>query len=141
MMACRPSSGLGRRSNGKCRIKCQVSVHWRESSQEKASLALLVLLVAGVVWACLPAFKEWRMRILLRSALVVIFFVSIYATTYFYSWHVRPNVGLYEESDWVTANPAFRKVMRERIERNKWWAPNHAMKSMGESSGGPVSEE
>jgi predicted ferric reductase len=98
----------------------QASVHWRESSEELGSLALYVFLAAGLVWACLPAFPERRLRILFRSVLVIALFIGTHTIIYFYSWHVRPNIGLYEESDWVAQHSGFQKYLRARIERNKW---------------------
>ena len=98
----------------------QVSVHWRESSGELCHMALYVFLMAGLIWACLPAFPKHPMRILYRATLVIGLFMGAHTTTYFYSWHVRPNIGLYEESEWVAQHPGFQKQLRERIERNKW---------------------
>lgn len=98
----------------------QASVHWRESSGELCHIALYVFLVAGLIWACLPAFPKDPMRILYRSVLVIGLFIGAHATIYLYSWHIRPNIGLYEESDWVEQHPTYQKRLRERIERNKW---------------------
>jgi len=83
-------------------------------------MALYVFLVAGLIWACLPAFPEGRRRILYRSVLIIALFMGAHATIYFYSWHIRPNIGLYEEPEWVAQHPGFQKHMRARIERNKW---------------------
>jgi hypothetical protein len=98
----------------------QASVHWRESTEELSMMALYVFLLAGLIWACLPAFPERGKRILYRSVLVIGLFTGTHATLYFYSWHIRPNIGLYEEPDWVAQHPGFQKQLRESIERNKW---------------------
>ena len=98
----------------------QGAVHWRESSGELTMMALRVFLVAGLIWACLPAFPERRMRIPYRSVLVIAFLIGAHATIYFYSWHIRPNIGLYEEPEWVAEHPGFQKHIRECIERKKW---------------------
>ena len=34
------------------------------------------------------------------------------------SWHLRPNLGLYQEPDWVAQHPGFQRELRERIEAN-----------------------
>ena len=98
----------------------QGAVHWREYTGELAMMALYVLLAAGLIWACLPAFPEKPMRIPYRSGLVIALFIGAHTAIYFYSWHMRPNIGLYEEPEWVAQHPEFQKQMRERIERNKW---------------------
>ena len=98
----------------------EASVHWRESSEELSMMALYVLLAAGLIWACLPAFPGRRMRILYRSVLIIALFLGTHTTIYFYSWHIRPNIGLYEEPEWVAQHPGFQEQLRARIERNKW---------------------
>lgn len=96
----------------------QASVRWRESSGELGMTALYVFLGAGLVRACLPAFPERRLRILFRSLLVIALFIGTHTVICFYSWHVRPNIGLYEEPDWVAQHSGFQEQMRERIKRN-----------------------
>ncbi len=98
----------------------QASVHWRESSGELGMTALYVFLGAGLVWACLPAFPERRLRYLFRCLLVIALLLGTHTIVCFYSWHVRPNIGLYEEPEWVAQHSAFQEQMRERIKRNKW---------------------
>jgi len=102
---------------------CQWSVHWRESSEELVGLLLLVLLLVGLVWATSPAFGKVSgrtRRVLCRAALVVGLFAGLYAVDCFYFWHIRPNLGLYEEPDWVAQHPGFQRSLRARIEANMW---------------------
>jgi hypothetical protein len=32
-----------------------------------------------------------------------------------YNWHLRPNLGLYQEQDWVAQQPGFQRELRQRI--------------------------
>jgi hypothetical protein len=34
------------------------------------------------------------------------------------SWHLRPNLGLDQESDWIAQQPGFQRELHERIEAN-----------------------
>jgi hypothetical protein len=102
---------------------CQWSVHWRESSGELVGLLLLLLLLVGLVWATSAAFGRLSggaKRVLCRSALVVGLFVGLYTVDFVYFWHIRPNLGLYEEPDWVAQHPGFQKSLQARIEANLW---------------------
>lgn len=99
----------------------QLSVRWRESSGELAMMAEIILLVVGLVWAVLPAFRQVPYRLVYRSGLVVGLFLAFWVMTYLYSWHVRPNIGLYEEPAWVAQHPGFQKTLRAKVEANRWW--------------------
>jgi hypothetical protein len=102
---------------------CQCSVHWRESSEELVGLLLLLLLFVGLIWATSAAFGRLSgraRRLLCRSVLVVGLFAGLYTVDYVYFWHIRPNLGLYEEPDWVAQHPGFQKPLRARIEANMW---------------------
>jgi hypothetical protein len=104
----------------------QISVHWRESTQEMLSMPLFILMLAGIVWGSLPAFSKLNkkaVRIVCRVALVAVLFIGLYTVDYFYYWHIRPNVGLYREPDWVAQHPGFQSQLRARIEANKWGSP------------------
>lgn len=101
----------------------QLSVHWRESTSELVGMFLLVLILAGLIWAVLPAFRKLSNKnagIVCRSLLIIVLFVGLYTMDYFYYWHIRPNIGLYEEADWVAQHPGFHRQLRARIEANKW---------------------
>lgn len=101
----------------------QVSIHWRESTQEMLSIPLFILMLVGIVWGVLPAFGKLSnrpVRIVCRVVLVIVLFVGLYTVDYFYYWHIRPNVGLYREPDWVSQHPGFQRELRARIEANKW---------------------
>jgi hypothetical protein len=101
----------------------QLSVHWRESTGELVGIFLLILILAGLIWAALPACRKMRNKtagIVFRSLLVIVLFVGLYTVDYFYYWHIRPNIGLYKEADWVAQHPGFQRQLRARIEANKW---------------------
>lgn len=101
----------------------QVSVHWRESTAEMLGMLLIVLVLVGIIWGALPAFGKLSnrpVRIICRVVLVIVLFVGLYTVDYFYYWHIRPNVGLYREPDWVAQHPGFQSRLRARIEANKW---------------------
>jgi hypothetical protein len=107
-------------------IVCQLEVHWnwRESAGELAQLLVYGFLLLGVIWAVLPASSSHDSRLLRgleRSVIAVGLVIALHTTIYIYSWHVRPNVGLYQEPDWVSQHPQFQEELRERIESNKWW--------------------
>ena len=51
---------------------------------------------------------------------VVLLYVGFHTTTYYYSWRIRPNIGLYEEPRWVSKHPAYQKQLRARIENDLW---------------------
>ncbi|MBP7053234.1 MAG: hypothetical protein KBE65_19680 [Phycisphaerae bacterium] len=102
---------------------CRVSIHWRESSQELAGMALFVLLLAGLIWAVWRAFRRLSTapsRVACRAALIVGLFAATYTFDYFYYWHLRPNLGWYQESDWVAQHPGFQRELRARIQANLW---------------------
>lgn len=104
-------------------LLCQLSVHWRESMEELVGTFLLVLLLVGLIWGALPAFGKLSNRtigIICRIALVIVLFAGLYTTDYFYFWHIRPNLGLYQEPDWVAQHSGFQRQLRARIEANKW---------------------
>lgn len=101
----------------------QLSVDWRESTGELALIMQMFLLICGIIWSVLPAFSHLRsrtLRTLLTAMSVVFLYVGFHATTYYYSWSIRPNVGLYEEPKWVSKHPGFQTQLRARIENNLW---------------------
>lgn len=103
----------------------QFSVHWHESTGELCTMALGVGMLIGSVWAFLPAFAGvglWVARLGLRAAAALGLFIALYACDYFYSWHLRPNLGLYQEADWVAQHPGFQRELRARIQANTWKA-------------------
>jgi hypothetical protein len=103
----------------------QLSVHWRESAGELCTLALSLGILLGSVWAMLPGFTGVWSRLTragLRAVAAVALFLALYAGDYYYSWHVRPNLGLYREPDWIAQHPGFQRELRERILANTWKA-------------------
>lgn len=105
---------------------CQLEVrrNWRESTGELAQLAVLGFLLCGVIWAVLPAFSNRNhrtTRIVARSSVAAAFVIALHVVIFMYSWHIRPNVGLYDEPGWISRHPQFQAEQRARIERNRWW--------------------
>jgi hypothetical protein len=99
------------------------SVHWRESTEELWSMALAGGMLVGLIWALLPAFKGlWLrpVRVALRGIAAVVLFAALYAGDSYYSWHLRPNLGFYQEPDWVAQHPGFQRELRERVGSNTW---------------------
>lgn len=100
----------------------QSTVHAPESTGEMLMMLQLVLLTGALGWAVAPAFRgRGTAGFLGRAGLTVALFFATYTLTYLYSWHVRPNVGLYREPDWVKDNAGFREQTRKRIEANRWF--------------------
>lgn len=98
----------------------QVSVRWRESSGELVLMAQTALLGLAIIWAILPVFRNRPHRLAYSAALGIGLFFSFAALTDLYSWHVRPNLGLYREPAWVSQHPGFQRSLRDRIEANRW---------------------
>ncbi len=98
----------------------QFCVHQRESTEELLTLSVFFSLAVGIIWALMAGFRAQRHPALCRFLAFVPLFVAFYAADYYYSWHVRPNLGFYEEPDWVAQHPDFQKKLRTEIEANKW---------------------
>jgi len=106
----------------------QISVHWRESTGELWLYALMLATLVGLIWAVLPAFPKMHMRVVrisFQSLLAIFAFVAMQAVDYFHSWHLRPNLGIYREPDWVAEHVEFQEELRERIKKNMWRTPNN----------------
>ena len=101
----------------------QYTNHRKESTDEILTMLLIVGMFCGVVWAVYPAFKQIppkSVRLLLRISLVFAVFTALYTVDYIYSWHIRPNLGIYREPDWVKEVPEYQKQLRNRIQNNLW---------------------
>jgi len=82
-----------------------------------------LLFLGLLIWAVLPGFKKINNRVLRfagRTAVVILLFFCMHTADYFYSWHLRPNLGLYKEPAWVSKYPGFQKKTRARIQKNMW---------------------
>jgi serine/threonine protein kinase len=97
----------------------QASVHWKESTCELWGMALMAGSCVALVWAFWPGFRLPRWRMLGAGAAIVSCFV-LWGIDYFYNWHLRPNLGLYQEEDWVAQHPGFQRQLRQRIQNNLW---------------------
>jgi hypothetical protein len=97
----------------------RLSVKWRESTGELCLAILGLGMLLACIWALRPAFPRVGtlfVRASLRVAAALALFLTFYSGDYYYSWHLRPNLGLYEEPDWVAQHPAFQRELRERIQ-------------------------
>jgi RNA polymerase sigma-70 factor (ECF subfamily) len=100
----------------------QVSVQWKESTSELWGTALAVATLGGLAWACWPGYRLkrswgfWAGGIVGSSVLLL-------GLDNFYTWQLRPNLGLYREPDWVAQHPGFQRQLLERIEGNLWREP------------------
>ena len=103
----------------------QLSVHRRESTGELLTLACCIAMLIGCAWALLPGFTgvgSRLARVSLRGGVALALFVVLCAGNYYYSWHLRPNLGLYQQPDWVAQHPGFQGELQERIQANTWKA-------------------
>lgn len=104
-------------------VVLQLGVHWRESTSELCEMALMLALLPALFWATRPALaavtRRW-LRVPAQMAAVVVLFAASYTAIYFYSWHVRPNIGVYREPEWVAQHPGFQRELRAKIEANRW---------------------
>ena len=97
----------------------QVSHNWRESTEELWTMALYSASLAAMVWAAWPL-RRPPVTLFLRAGAAFALFAGESTAAYFYSWHLRPNLGLYRESKWVSQHPGFQRQLRQRIESNLW---------------------
>jgi hypothetical protein len=103
----------------------QFTVHRRESTGELCLMALSALTFLALAWAAFPLFAGSRFKLfkpILSGAAALPWCAALWAGDYFYSWHARPNLGLYEEPEWVQQHPGFQRQLRQRIEANRWRA-------------------
>jgi hypothetical protein len=98
----------------------QLAVTRSESWGELAQMGLFAVSAAGLIWTIMPAFANRQFRPLCRIGLFLGYVAITVLVTNAYSWHIRPNVGLYQEPLWVAQHPVFQKELQARIERNRW---------------------
>jgi hypothetical protein len=97
----------------------QLSVGWRESTEELWTMGLYSACLAAIVWAAWPLQRRpWTP--LIRAGVALVLFIGLSVTGCFYSWHLRPNLGLYREPGWVAQHPGFQRGLQARIEKNLW---------------------
>ena len=108
----------------------RASVHWKESTGELWTMALLAGSLPAVVWAFWPGFRLSGWRLLSAGGTIVAFFVLMTLDNV-YNWHLRPNLGLYQEADWVAQHPGFQKELQQRIQKNLWRKPAAAPPTTG----------
>jgi serine/threonine protein kinase len=97
----------------------QVSVPWKESSSELWGIALAVATLGGLAWACWPGYRlrqSWRFW----GGGIVISSLLLLGLDNLYAWHLRPNLGLHREADWVGQHPGFQWGSRQGLAANLW---------------------
>jgi hypothetical protein len=100
-------------------VLLRLSVHRPESWEERWLLWWCIGSLAGITSAVLPVIAP-GFRIVRCAALILVFAVASFTAANVYSWHVRPNLGFYDEPNWVAQFPEFYRQQRERIEANRW---------------------
>ena len=100
----------------------QVSVQWNESTQELWGLALDAASLGGLVWACWPGYRLKRSWLFWAGGTIGSAFL-LHALVYFYSLNLRPNLGLYRESERVAQHPGFQWGERQSIASRVWNKP------------------
>jgi hypothetical protein len=89
-------------------------VHWKESTEELWGMALAAATLGGLAWACWPGYHFERSWLLWGGG-VVVSSALLLALDNYYSWHLRPNLGLGREPDWVAQHPGFQQELRRRL--------------------------
>jgi hypothetical protein len=105
----------------------QSSIHWRESSEELCLVGLSLLSLIASAWVVIPLLSGIGSRVprmILTGLSALGMFLLLHTADYFHSWHLRPNLGLYREPDWVAQHPGFQRELRARIQANLWRQPN-----------------
>ncbi|HWI57733.1 MAG TPA: serine/threonine-protein kinase, partial [Bacillota bacterium] len=97
----------------------QISLHWKESTSELYFMGLTVATLAGFVWACWAGMRLKGSLLFVAGGTMFSAFLLL-AVGNLYSWHLRPNLGLYREEDWVTHIPGFQRQNRLRIAQHLW---------------------
>jgi serine/threonine protein kinase len=100
----------------------QTAVHRPESFGELWYMALFSASLAAMVWAAWPLRRK-RFAFLLPAGGALALFAVLCGLDFVYSMHLRPNVGLYEEDDWVAQHPGFQWGWRQGIANNVWNKP------------------
>jgi hypothetical protein len=96
----------------------QFSVHRRESTEEVLTMAVFGCLFVGLIWALMAGFRARRHPALWRFLAFAPLFLLVYSGDYYYSWHIRPSLGFYEEPDWVAQHDR-QKELQATIEHDK----------------------
>jgi hypothetical protein len=100
----------------------QLSVRWKESTGELWGMALAVASLGGLIWAGWPGYRlkrSWGFWLggTAGSAALLL------ALDYFHAFHLRPNLGLHAEAEWVSQHPGFEWGSRQGIAGNLWRQP------------------
>ena len=101
----------------------QASVHRPESTGELWFIALSASSLAGMVWAAWPL-RRGRLPALAALGGTGVLFAALCGADAFYSLRLRPNLGLYEEDDWVAQHPGFQWGWRQGTATALWHKPS-----------------
>jgi hypothetical protein len=75
-----------------------------------------------LVWACWPGYSLKRSWWFSAGGTVVSSLLLL-GLDNLYAWHLRPNLGLHREADWVGQHPGFQWGSRQGIAANLWRKP------------------
>jgi uncharacterized protein (TIGR03067 family) len=100
----------------------QTTVHQPESTGELWYMALWSGSLAAMVWAAWPL-RRARFRVAAVVVSTLMLFAALCGIDFFYSTHIRPNLGLYEEEDWLVQWPAGRWGWRQMTANALWHKP------------------
>ena|ERR1043166_1390027 len=99
----------------------QLAITRPESWGELAQMCLFAVAAGGLIWTVVPAFPRRQLRPVYWVGLFLGYIATTVLVTNVYSWHIRPNVGLYREPLWVAQHPGFQRELRALIDHNRWW--------------------
>lgn len=128
-----PAGRLIRRILGRAALVCllqlvwletiqQGTPHWRESTAELWLITFFLSSIAALGWVIWPLCRE-RRSLLLRVTVAIALFGGVFGLDVFYSTIVRPNLGLYEEEDWLSQVPGLRWGWRQKTAHALWHRP------------------
>jgi tRNA A-37 threonylcarbamoyl transferase component Bud32 len=100
----------------------QAAVHHPESTGELWYMALLSSSLAAMVWAAWPL-RRTRLSVAAVVGGSLALFVALLGFDAYYTLRVRPNLGLYEEDDWVSRQPGFQWGWRQSMGNALWSKP------------------
>jgi serine/threonine protein kinase len=100
----------------------QAAVHRPESTGELWYMALLSSSLAVMVWAAWPL-RRTRSPAPLVVAGTLVLFGALCGLDAYYTLRIRPNLGLYEEDDWVSLHPGFQWGWRQGTAKALWSKP------------------
>ncbi|HOB97806.1 MAG TPA: serine/threonine-protein kinase [Verrucomicrobiota bacterium] len=100
----------------------QAAVHRPESTGELWHMALWSGSLAAMVWAAWPL-RRARLSVVAVSGGALALLVALLGLDAYYALRVRPNLGLYQEDDWVSQHPGSQWGWRQGRANALWSKP------------------